>query len=210
MRAVTCMAVTTFGSTPSPIPNRQSARCDHQDHLHRDLRLRPAPLRRLHPDDARRRHPRPREYGRGGRGRPEEHVERRRARRHSFTISCGQCFTAPSCNIPPATTPIPRRRRICRKRSTVIRWAPPSLRHLTGGYAGGQAEYLRVPYSDVGPIVIPEGMDDDKVLFLSDILPTGWMAAENAEIEQATQSPSWVAARRPVRDPVRSCHGRTA
>ncbi|GAA0743117.1 glutathione-dependent formaldehyde dehydrogenase [Sphingomonas sp. ABOLD] len=55
--------------------------------------------------------------------------------------------------------------------------------HLTGGYAGGQAEYVRVPFSDVGPIVIPDGIEDEKVLFLSDILPTGWMAAENAEIE---------------------------
>ena len=55
--------------------------------------------------------------------------------------------------------------------------------HMTGGYAGGQAEYVRVPFSDVGPIVIPDGVEDDKVLFLSDILPTGWMAAENAAIE---------------------------
>jgi threonine dehydrogenase-like Zn-dependent dehydrogenase len=55
--------------------------------------------------------------------------------------------------------------------------------HMTGGYPGGQAEYVRVPFSDVGPIVIPDGVDDDKVLFLSDILPTGWMAAENAGIE---------------------------
>ena len=55
--------------------------------------------------------------------------------------------------------------------------------HMTGGYPGGQAEYVRVPFSDVGPIVVPEGLDDDKVLFLSDILPTGWMAAENAKIE---------------------------
>lgn len=55
--------------------------------------------------------------------------------------------------------------------------------HLTGGYAGGQAEFLRVPFSDVGPIVIPDEIPDDDVLFLSDILPTGWMAAENADIE---------------------------
>src|SRR5579871_5284941 len=55
--------------------------------------------------------------------------------------------------------------------------------HMTGGYAGGQAEYVRVPFSDVGPIVIPEGIDDEKVLFLSDILPTGWMAAVNCEIK---------------------------
>jgi threonine dehydrogenase-like Zn-dependent dehydrogenase len=63
--------------------------------------------------------------------------------------------------------------------------------HLTGGYAGGQAEYLRVPYSDVGPLVIPDGLEDDKVLFLSDILPTGWMAAENAEIEQGDTVAVW-------------------
>lgn len=53
---------------------------------------------------------------------------------------------------------------------------------LTGGYPGGQAQYVRVPFSDVGPIIVPDGLEDEKVLFLSDILPTGWMAAENAEI----------------------------
>jgi threonine dehydrogenase-like Zn-dependent dehydrogenase len=63
--------------------------------------------------------------------------------------------------------------------------------HLTGGYAGGQAEYLRVPYSDVGPVVIPDGLADDRVLFLSDILPTGWMAAENAEIESDDTVAVW-------------------
>jgi threonine dehydrogenase-like Zn-dependent dehydrogenase len=63
--------------------------------------------------------------------------------------------------------------------------------HLTGGYAGGQAEYVRVPYSDIGPIVIPDGLEDDKVLFLSDILPTGWMAAENCEIEPGDTVAVW-------------------
>jgi threonine dehydrogenase-like Zn-dependent dehydrogenase len=63
--------------------------------------------------------------------------------------------------------------------------------HLTGGFAGGQAEYVRVPYSDVGPIVIPEGIDDDSVLFLSDILPTGWMAAENCMIEDGDTVAVW-------------------
>ena len=63
--------------------------------------------------------------------------------------------------------------------------------HLTGGYAGGQAEYARVPYSDVGPIVIPDGVDDEKVLFLSDILPTGWMAAENCRIEPGDVVAVW-------------------
>jgi len=63
--------------------------------------------------------------------------------------------------------------------------------HMTGGYPGGQAEYVRVPFSDVGPIVIPDGIDDDKVLFLSDILPTGWMAAENADIEDGDIVAVW-------------------
>ena len=56
--------------------------------------------------------------------------------------------------------------------------------HLYGGYAGGQAEYVRVPYADVGSLVIPDGIPDDRVLFLGDIFPTGWMAAENCEIDE--------------------------
>ena len=63
--------------------------------------------------------------------------------------------------------------------------------HLTGGYAGGQAEFARVPFSDVGPIVVPDDIEDDKVLFLSDILPTGWMAAENCEIEPGDTVAVW-------------------
>jgi threonine dehydrogenase-like Zn-dependent dehydrogenase len=54
--------------------------------------------------------------------------------------------------------------------------------HLLGGYAGGQAEYVRVPFADVGPIKVPPGLSDEQVLFLSDILPTGYMAAENCAI----------------------------
>ena len=63
--------------------------------------------------------------------------------------------------------------------------------HLTGGYSGGQAEYVRVPYADVGPIVVPDGIEDDKVLFLSDILPTGWMAAVNCDIEPGDVVAVW-------------------
>jgi threonine dehydrogenase-like Zn-dependent dehydrogenase len=51
--------------------------------------------------------------------------------------------------------------------------------HLMGGYAGGQAEYARVPFADVGPLKVDDDISDEQVLFLSDILPTGWMAAEN-------------------------------
>jgi threonine dehydrogenase-like Zn-dependent dehydrogenase len=55
--------------------------------------------------------------------------------------------------------------------------------HLTGGYAGGQAQYARVPFADIGPIKIENDLPDDKVLFISDIFPTGYMAAENCDIK---------------------------
>lgn len=54
--------------------------------------------------------------------------------------------------------------------------------HMVGGYSGGQAEYVRVPYADVGPIKVPDHLTDEQVLFLSDIFPTGYMAAENCNI----------------------------
>src|SRR5882757_1881069 len=54
--------------------------------------------------------------------------------------------------------------------------------HLFGGYAGGQAEYARVPFADVGPVLVPEELSDEQVLFLSDILPTAYQAAENCDI----------------------------
>ena len=63
--------------------------------------------------------------------------------------------------------------------------------HMMGGYAGGQAEYLRVPYADVAPIKIPDGIPDEKVLFLSDIFPTGYMAAENCGIEPGDTVAVW-------------------
>jgi threonine dehydrogenase-like Zn-dependent dehydrogenase len=101
-----------------------------------------------------------------------------------FVIACGQCFFckrqqfAACDNSNPAETA---------DMSEMLYGYPMTgafgYSHLTGGYAGGQAEYVRVPYSDVGPIVIPDGVEDEKVLFLSDILPTGWMAAVNCEIQ---------------------------
>lgn len=63
--------------------------------------------------------------------------------------------------------------------------------HMLGGFAGGQAQFMRVPYGDVGPIKIPEGIPDEKVLFLSDILPTGWMAAENCDIQPGETVAVW-------------------
>src|SRR5688572_18832890 len=63
--------------------------------------------------------------------------------------------------------------------------------HMFGGYAGGQAEYVRVPYADVGPCKVPDGPSDEQVLFLSDILPTGYMAAENCGIEPGDTVAIW-------------------
>jgi len=63
--------------------------------------------------------------------------------------------------------------------------------HITGGYAGGQAEYLRVPFADVGPLVIPNGLADEQVLFLSDIFPTAYQAAENCNIQPGDTVAIW-------------------
>lgn len=63
--------------------------------------------------------------------------------------------------------------------------------HMTGGYAGGQAEFARVPFADVGPIKVPEGLTDDQVLFLSDIFPTGYMGAEMCDIQPGDVIAVW-------------------
>jgi threonine dehydrogenase-like Zn-dependent dehydrogenase len=63
--------------------------------------------------------------------------------------------------------------------------------HLTGGFAGGQAEYARVPFADVGPIKVPNHLTDEQVLFLSDIFPTGWMGAEMCDIKPGDTIAIW-------------------
>jgi threonine dehydrogenase-like Zn-dependent dehydrogenase len=63
--------------------------------------------------------------------------------------------------------------------------------HMMGGYAGGQAQYVRVPFANVGPLKIESDLPDEKVLFLSDIFPTGYMAAENAQIEPGDTVAVW-------------------
>jgi threonine dehydrogenase-like Zn-dependent dehydrogenase len=109
-----------------------------------------------------------------------------------FTISCGGCFHchqqqfSACANSNPVETQDLTEPLYGHALSGLFGYS-----HLTGGYPGGQAEYVRVPYSDVGPIVIPDGMEDDDVLFLSDIMPTGWMAAENAEISQGDTVAVW-------------------
>jgi threonine dehydrogenase-like Zn-dependent dehydrogenase len=63
--------------------------------------------------------------------------------------------------------------------------------HLTGGFAGGQAEYARVPFADIGTVKIENGLSDEQVLFLSDIFPTGYMAAENCNIQRGDTVAIW-------------------
>jgi threonine dehydrogenase-like Zn-dependent dehydrogenase len=63
--------------------------------------------------------------------------------------------------------------------------------HMLGGYAGGQAQYVRVPFADVGPQKVPDGLSDEQVLFLTDIFPTGYMAAENCDIKRGDTVAVW-------------------
>jgi threonine dehydrogenase-like Zn-dependent dehydrogenase len=63
--------------------------------------------------------------------------------------------------------------------------------HMLGGYAGGQAQYARVPFADVGPLKLPDGIPDDKVIFLSDIFPTGYFGAVNCNIQQGDTVAIW-------------------
>ena len=63
--------------------------------------------------------------------------------------------------------------------------------HMMGGYAGGQAQFVRVPFADIGPIKIPDALSDEQVLFLSDIFPTGYMAAENCDIDSGDTIAVW-------------------
>ncbi|MGV3576751.1 MAG: zinc-dependent alcohol dehydrogenase [Devosia sp.] len=109
-----------------------------------------------------------------------------------FTISCGKCFFCEQQQFSACDNGNP----VVNQDASETLYGQPmgaafGYSHLTGGYAGGQAEYVRVPFSDVGPIVIPDGMQDDDVLFLSDILPTGWMAAENAQIQPGDTVAVW-------------------
>ncbi len=101
-----------------------------------------------------------------------------------FTISCGSCFHCNRDEYSACDNSNPVEKQ---ELSAPLYGHPMAglfgYSHMTGGYAGGQAEYVRVPFSDVGPLVIPDHLEDDKVLFLTDILPTGWMAAENADIQ---------------------------
>jgi threonine dehydrogenase-like Zn-dependent dehydrogenase len=107
-----------------------------------------------------------------------------------FTISCGSCWFCKKALYSCCDTSNPNAE-IARK---AMGHSPAGLfgfSHMLGGFPGGQAEFLRVPFADVGPLKIESGLPDEKVLFLSDIFPTGYMAAENAEIEPGDTVAVW-------------------
>lgn len=99
-----------------------------------------------------------------------------------FTISCGECFFCKNQMWSACDNSNPNAW-IMEKMYGYSGAALYGYSHMTGGYAGGQAQYARVPFADVGCLEIPEGLDDEKVLFLSDIFPTGYMAAENCDLK---------------------------
>jgi threonine dehydrogenase-like Zn-dependent dehydrogenase len=107
-----------------------------------------------------------------------------------FTIACGECFyckkglfsACDNTNPSPGTV------------ETLYGYSGAGLfgySHMMGGFAGGQAEYVRVPFADVGPLKVPDSLTDEQVLFLSDIFPTGYMAAENCNIEEGDTVAIW-------------------
>jgi threonine dehydrogenase-like Zn-dependent dehydrogenase len=107
-----------------------------------------------------------------------------------FPIACGGCFSCKSTEYS-----------LC-ENSNPNAWMAEKLwghspaglfgySHMLGGYAGGQAEFARIPFADVGPIKVPENLSDDQVLFLSDVFPTGYMAAENCNIQPGDTVAVW-------------------
>jgi threonine dehydrogenase-like Zn-dependent dehydrogenase len=107
-----------------------------------------------------------------------------------FTISCGRCFFCKEqlwslCDNSNPNAWIAEQ---------MMGYSPSGLfgyTHMLGGYAGGQAQYARVPFADVGPLKIPAGIEDHKVVFLTDIFPTGYMGAENCNIRPGDTVAIW-------------------
>lgn len=107
-----------------------------------------------------------------------------------FTISCGRCWFCEHTLYSLCDNSNPN----ADEAAKTMGQSPAGLygyTHLLGGFPGGQAEYLRVPYANCGPVKIPDGIPDEQVLFLSDIFPTGYMAAEHAEIEPGDTVAIW-------------------
>ena len=170
-----------------------SARRHRQDHEHGDLRLGPAPLQRLHPDDedaatcwatsswAK--------SSRSASGVKNLQVGRPRGRavsdrvRQLLRSASARCISLCENSNPNAWMA-----------EKMWGYSPCGIfgySHMLGGFAGGQAEYARVPFADVDPIKVPDGLDDEQVLFLSDIFPTGYMAAEECDIQPGDTVAVW-------------------
>lgn len=107
-----------------------------------------------------------------------------------FTISCGTCFSCKRKNYSLCENSNPNGEIQELMMGHAVAGAF-GYSHMTGGFAGGQAEYVRVPFADVGPLVVPKGIPDDTLLFLSDVLPTGYMAAEMCDIEPGDTVAVW-------------------
>jgi len=107
-----------------------------------------------------------------------------------FTIICGECDQCRKGNYS-----------VCERSNRNAKWSARMFghstaglfgyTHLTGGYPGGQAEYVRVPFADAGPVKVPDSLTDEQVLFLGDIFPTGWQAAVQCDIEPTDTVAVW-------------------
>ncbi|HEY1015611.1 MAG TPA: zinc-dependent alcohol dehydrogenase [Herpetosiphonaceae bacterium] len=107
-----------------------------------------------------------------------------------FTISCGHCFFCSQQLYSACDNSNPN----ASMAEGLYGFSGAGLfgySHLYGGYAGGQAEYVRVPFADVGPFKIPDGISDEKAVFMTDIFPTGYMAAENCAIKPGDTVAIW-------------------
>jgi threonine dehydrogenase-like Zn-dependent dehydrogenase len=107
-----------------------------------------------------------------------------------FTIACGQCLFCQKKLWAACDNSNPNAHLM----ETAYGYSGSGLfgySHMMGGYAGGQAQYVRVPFANVGPLKIESDLPDEKVLFLSDIFPTGYMAAENAQIKEGDTVAVW-------------------
>jgi threonine dehydrogenase-like Zn-dependent dehydrogenase len=107
-----------------------------------------------------------------------------------FTIACGRCYFCKSELWSLCDNSNPN----AWMAEKMFGFSPSGLfgySHMLGGYAGGQAQYARVPFADVGPVKVPDGLSDEQVLFLSDIFPTGYMAAENCQIKAGDVVAIW-------------------
>lgn len=107
-----------------------------------------------------------------------------------FIIACGNCFFCDKDLFSLCDTSNPNEEQA----QELIGHATAGMfgyGHMTGGFSGGQAEYVRVPKANIGPIKVPDNLEDDKLLFLSDIYPTGYMAAENANIQKGDTVAVW-------------------